>query len=359
MHTRRPFTFLAAAFLAVAAQAQPILPGTQGQALLDALVQAYKPTTVLDYSHARDTMYALVHNVNDSVQCAYSGHRLYLPPGVDPSTWLFMGGDNDGINCEHTWPQSKGADSGNPESDMHHLFPVRTAVNTARGNSPFAEIPDAEAAQWYYLDQSTATMPTENTDLYSERLGDTFEPQEDHKGNVARAMFYFYTMYRAEADAADPQFFPLQRETLCDWHYLDPADGAETARTWLIAQYQDGRPNPYVLDCSLAARSFCAGIPGECPAILADGGARSLPLAAALFPNPATSLLHLRFDNPLTGELSLQLFDAWGRQLDRQALLRGSDSFDLHVGELPAAVYFLRLSDSTGRRAWDGKFVKE
>ena len=39
-----------------------------------------------------------------------------------------------------------------------------------------------------------------------------------------------------------------------DWHYYDEADEMETDRTWKIADYQDGLPNPFVLDSTLARR---------------------------------------------------------------------------------------------------------
>ncbi|MBK8566718.1 MAG: T9SS type A sorting domain-containing protein [Saprospiraceae bacterium] len=78
-----------------------------------------------------------------------------------------------------------------------------------------------------------------------------------------------------------------------------------------------------------------------------------------IYPNPTSSSLRLGFDNPSTAELNLLLFDLWGRQLDRQIIQHGSDFFDLNVDELPPAVYFLRLSDSTGRTTWNGKFVKQ
>lgn len=323
-------------------KAQPLFPSLEGQPLLDALVQSYKPDTVLDYSHARDTMYARIYNQHDSVQCVYSGHRRYLQPGTNPSTWLYMNGTNDGINCEHTWPQSKGAQTGNPESDMHHLFPVRSAVNTARDNFPFAEIPDPLATQWYHLDEVRTTPPPTEMGLWSERKNGTFEPREDHKGNLARAMFYFNTMYHAEAQDADPAFFELQRQTLCAWHYLDPADSLETARTWLIASYQDSRPNPYVLDCTLAARTFCPDTPGECPLILSSW--KDLPEAPpmAIVPNPATTAFSLQGPT-LPGLLTVT--DPLGRTVLQRHWTPGQS---VEVDGLPTGIYFLTLPQAGG-----------
>ncbi|MBK8566047.1 MAG: endonuclease [Saprospiraceae bacterium] len=355
MHFRQLLVIVLSVAFGKPISAQTIFPDMQGQALLDQLVQAYKPASVLTYGQARDTLYGLIYNQNDSVQCVYSGHRLYLPPGEDPTSWLFMSGTNDGINCEHTWPQSKGAATGNPESDMHHLFPTRSAVNAARDNFPFNEIPDVQTTQWYYLDQVQTYMPVQEIELYSERVNGTFEPREDHKGNVARAMFYFYTMYQQEADAADPNYFQLQRQVLCEWHYLDPADSLETRRSWQIANYQDGKPNPYVVDCTLLSRSFCSDTPGECPTPISstqDGNVQHEKSESLLIaPNPITSnavAIHATEPGRLT------VLDSLGRKLME---VQWSPGQPLEIGSLPLGHYFIALDKKSGMAT--GQFIKE
>lgn len=331
-----------------------IHPNLQGNDLLEALVEDYKPDNVLDYSQARDTMYGIIYNVHDSVTCVYSGHRVYLPPGADPSTAIFLNGSANGINCEHTYPQSMGAETGNAESDMHHLFPTRAAVNTARGNDPFAEIPDNQTAKWYRFDQTVDNIPSANLDEYAEHNTGHFEPRESHKGNTARAIFYFYTMYRAEADVANPVFFESQRETLCQWHYLDPADSLEVARTWLIAGYQDGRANPFVLDCSLAARTYCPDTPGECPLV----SEASEPLSAdrrqpvlGIVPNPAGD-----YFTPDAGRPGLvSLIDAFGHLVISPRPWSPGEAID--AGGLPAGLYAVVLEDAAGSVSV-GKLVK-
>jgi endonuclease I len=250
--------------IALSGQAQPataaaIFPQMRGEALQQAIRQAYKPQRVLSYGPARELMYRELDNVNDSVTCLYTGYRLYLDPTVErASQYLYRDGQRDGINCEHLWPRSKGARDGNAHSDLHCLAPTRIAANDARSNYPFGEIDDRQTRQWLRQGYSRQGIPPPtNIDEYSEVMTGWFEPREAVKGDIARAMFYFYTMYREEADAADLDFFRQQVKTLCQWHRQDPPDARESARTRAIARHQDGKPNPFVLDPGLAERAFC------------------------------------------------------------------------------------------------------
>ncbi|MBK8705349.1 MAG: endonuclease [Saprospiraceae bacterium] len=281
---------------------EPVFPNQQGAALLQSLVQEFKPATVLNYDDARDAMYLQIWKDNDSIHCVYTDHTLYLPPNEDnPVFHLLQFGSLNGIICEHTYPRSKGAESGNALSDMHHLVPARLGANLARNNFPFTEIADQQTSLWLYRTQSSSSMPTSNIDLYSEQRLGQFEPREDYKGNVARAMFYFYTMYRAEADAADAEFFWQQRPTLCQWHLLDPVDEKEWERTHLIANYQEGKRNPFVLDCSLAARAYCSDVTAPC---IPTGVSNANPgdYDFRIFPNPPQARLQCHLPYKTAGK---------------------------------------------------------
>ncbi len=293
----------------------PVFPSLSGTPLYQALVNAYKPTSVLSYANARDTLFARVFSVDDdSVRCVYTEHALYLDRTQNPRQYLYQNGSSLGINTEHVYPQSKGAGSGNARSDMHHLYPARNPVNTARSNKPFAEIPDEQTNQWFYRTAIFTTPPTEHRDAYSESNGNTFEPREAVKGDIARAVFYFYTMYTAEALNADPNFFEQQRPTLCQWHYQDRADSAELRKTWRIAPYQENKPNPFILDCTLARRLYCPDLPDNCQFTSAPA-----PSPAALrlrfMPNPWTGPGRVEMILPKDGSVRLQLLSPLGQVL--------------------------------------------
>jgi len=312
------FLYLLALFTCHFTHAQghvDVFPGVEGKELLQLLRKHYKPSTVLDYRQARVKMYTEIYNENDTVYGVYTRYGLYLPPDVsDPIGWLIRGGSDYGINTEHTFPQSKGARYGNARSDMHHLFPAMARVNEARSNYPFGEIDDQRTRWWFYKDKLMFSIPTKNIDAYSEGIEGMFEPREDHKGNVARAMFYFMTMYRSQADAA---FFQRQRKTLCQWHYLDPVDSLEWSRNLQIAAYQDGKPNPFILDCSLAKRTYCQDVDQTCMT-------RTRKPNDSHEPAPTTILYtkgHLYIQPPNTSQpFQLFVFDSAGKTIFNQKI---------------------------------------
>lgn len=302
------------------AQHQTIYPLQTGAALLDSLVQGYKPQTVLDYDDARDTMYANIYLEGDSVEGVYTGHRLYLPPNQDPSTALFRSGSANGINAEHTYPQSKGARFGAAKSDMHHLFPTRTAANSARSNYPFSAIPPAQTTLWYYRTQEVR-QPSQAANHYSQldSSGGKFAPRLQHRGNVARAIFYFYTMYKMEADAADPTFFAQQLPQLCQWHFDDPVDSLEWVRTHRIAAYQDGKPNPFVLDCTLPVRTYCPHLSAN-PCVVATTPLADLGITwSNPYPQPAHSNITFEYTLNQPAILSLAIYNLLGQLVYTQS----------------------------------------
>jgi endonuclease I len=242
-------------------QAQ-LFPGLEGEELVDALRNAYRPAQLLTESQVKDTLYGVIFHRDDSVRCIYSGMSHDLPEGVDPSQWIYESGTEvTSMNLEHGWPQSKGAGkSTQGNRNMHHLYPSRTAINSDRADFPYSDISDPTTQKWYYLDMVQNQVPGSNIDAYSEFKKNVFEPRESVKGDIARAMMYFWTIYRADAEIADPDFFALQRESLCAWHVADPVDNEESLRSQLIATYQSGLENPFVLDCSLPKRTYCQEI---------------------------------------------------------------------------------------------------
>jgi endonuclease I len=238
--------------------------------LLSCIQSSFTPAGTLGYSTARDILYSEidVDLTTNKLKGIYTDFTILMDYSTnpDPSIHAF----NLGINAEHVYPQSMGAMNEPGKSDLHNLFPAKANVNSSRSSCPFAEINNSDSETWYYLEQSMSTIPTSDIDKYSEKDNDanypllnnqgSFEPRESKKGDIARAVFYFYTIYNsintnAYTAYANDDFFNYMKTDLLQWHIQDPVDQAEIERNNEIKTYQ-GNDNPFILDPTLALRLF-------------------------------------------------------------------------------------------------------
>lgn len=228
-----------------------IFPDLAGAALASALKRDFAVRNSLGYRRARDYLYGQIDNKNGQVFGIYSSFAADIRPNINTSR---ADAYREGINAEHSWPRSHGTREGKANSDLHHLFPARERVNIIRSSSPFGEIPDVETDRWFFEDEELSFPPSRNIDAYSEAESSVFEPREAVKGDIARAQFYVYTVYR---DQVSDRFFNEQRDTLCQWQAQDPVDQRERDRNAAIQRLQ-GNDNPFVLDASLGDRLYCS-----------------------------------------------------------------------------------------------------
>ena len=159
------------------------------------------------------------------------------------------------------------------------------------------------------------------------------------KGDLARSVFYFYTMYTAQANLADPGYFNLQRLTLCQWNALDPADSAELAKTWRIAPYQDGKANPFVLDCTLANRCYCPEVPPNCSVSVSDAPSTMPTFPLRVAPNPLGMNSIISLDLPMVGQLRIEVMDMQGRILGSWVdQVEQAGAYELKIGGICAPI---------------------
>lgn len=187
----------------------------------------------LGYKEARRHLFGQLHLVGDK-QTGYSVKGVYCQKdfksgsGVGPNRIP----NSNILNCEHTWPQSKfqGFHSkGQQKGDLHHLFPTDSRINSMRGNYEFAEV-DYERES-YCNGARFGGNNQDHSDYY-------FEPPKEHKGNVARALFYFSVRYQIRISK-------LQEYYLRKWHQEDPVDPFEEWRNDQIEDIQNNR-NPFI-----------------------------------------------------------------------------------------------------------------
>jgi uncharacterized protein len=226
-----------------------IFPSLSGLSLQQKIRESYQPTKRISYGNARDKMFGDIDNQNGQVIDIYGGRVITLNNGNDPS----QSAGQQGFNTEHSWPQSKGAGQEPQKSDLHHLFPSDADFNNDRGNKPFAEIPDDQTKKWLKGNTFQTNKPTAKIDEFSESNSSLFEPRESVKGDISRAVFYFYTIHKSQADDS---YFATQKKNLCNWNKIDPPSSTEIARSNAIAAFQ-GNENPFVIDATLPERAYC------------------------------------------------------------------------------------------------------
>lgn len=135
------------------------------------------------------------------------------------------------VNTEHSWPQSKftGRFSRSMQKgDLHHLFPTNSRANSIRSSYHFSDVRGGSIDGCH----SSAVGPAQHGS------GQYFEPANEIKGNIARAIFYFSIRYQ--------QSIPSTEEAaLRRWHDQDPVDQEERERNDGIYEIQANR-NPFI-----------------------------------------------------------------------------------------------------------------
>jgi endonuclease I len=149
--------------------------------------------------------------------------------------------DEDDWNREHVLPQSYGAKGGDyARSDLHNLFPSIIEINDLRGNLPFDESDDSSR-----IPRGAKLCSYDN---------DSWEPPDEVKGDLARAVFYMDVRYDGsdspedvsvaeEAAPEDGRFAKLS--TLLQWHTQDPVSEEERKRNNQVFSVQGNR-NPFI-----------------------------------------------------------------------------------------------------------------
>ncbi|MEZ0314288.1 MAG: endonuclease [Myxococcota bacterium] len=198
--------------------------GLRDQALIRAIRGAVlAKKQVIDYPVVRHLIFTLIDNVDGEVECVYTGRKL--PGGKIP--------DDEDMNLEHVWPQSRGA-KGEAKRDMHNILVADSEANNKRGNTPFGIV---KTLLW------TKAGSVLGLDADGQEC---FTPRAQVRGDVARCIFYFASVYGFKVDAKE-------EAALRAWDKADPVDAHELERNKRI-QREQGNPNYYVLYSQLIDR---------------------------------------------------------------------------------------------------------
>lgn len=160
---------------------------------------------------------------------------------------------------EHSMPKSwfGGGTSVGPSTDMFHLYPVDSYMNSVRNNHPFGENNGEKFT-------SAGGYSKLGVCTYEGYSGTCFEPNDEWKGDFARTYFYMVTCYEESlptwytenADSYEgakatfdgntyPGLSTWQLSMLLKWSRQDPVDSIEIKRNEAVCIIQHNR-NPFI-----------------------------------------------------------------------------------------------------------------
>ncbi len=181
------------------------------------------------------------------VSCVYTGlQHVYNEP------FLWWTGTNSGtLTREHTyaqswmptrnqfggWPNDNNGRELTEYNDLHNLFPAnQVSGNAVRSNLPFGEV----------VGTPTYVSPTGLGKKGLNASGvEVWEPRDEQKGDLARALFYMCAAYNGLRSNAWTLPTNQDQAVLKKWHFQDLPDNWEIARHEFIASLQNNR-NPFV-----------------------------------------------------------------------------------------------------------------
>ena len=246
----------------------------------------------------------------------------------------------DKYNREHTFPQSwyGGSNSHPLRADAHHVFPSDKKVNNIRGNIAFGEVltKDYESNNGSKRGTSNIFGPTDKV----------FEPIDEFKGDIARALFYVATRYEDEIDSwennnngandmldgsSNKVFEQWSLEMLFKWHSEDPVSQKEIDRNEEIFTHQNNR-NPFIDHPEYVSEIWSSVLSNE----------TFSATDFKMYPNPNTNgTLYFK----TTTSLSVKVFNVLGKVVATQNIDADSNSFDISL--LPKGVYLVKVNSGS------------
>jgi len=200
-----------------------------GNSLLTGLRALISTNTYSSYDGAKVYLFQTLENTSGNVTCIYTGQVYNVGYNYSGST---------NPNTEHTYAQSwfSSPQTSIKKADLHHLFPSNMVVNSSRGNYPLYTVANHASANVYYNDTPWQSYRGNSYSGYT-----VFEPADETKGNIARALLYFYTRYNDPLTQQNVNMLPV----LVDWSNQDPPDTWEINRNQGVYSFQYNR-NPFV-----------------------------------------------------------------------------------------------------------------
>ncbi len=258
-------------------------------------------------------------------------------------------------NREHTMPQSVFSSAYPMYSDAHFVLPTDNRVNGWRDNYPFGKVVTTTAvAATNGTVSNAASTPVfmtnlsrlgqnSNTDYAAGYTGVVFEPIDEFKGDIARALLYFGTRYQNQVTGWSYAMFngtsnQVYTNTflniLIKWHLQDAVSAYEIAKNNAVYNFQGNR-NPYIDHPEYVCQIWTT----QCAALSTDGFISLNDVS--VYPNPSN-------ENKINIQSSveikdIQLYSINGQLIKEVENPEFSNNF-YTLDNLLKGFYFLRLS---------------
>ena len=212
-----------------------------GDDLKAALHDIVKGHTVKSYDYMWTAYGTTDLDANSKIWDIYSNYRYTL--GTNQCGTYTKEGDC--YNREHLWAQSWTNNDATEKTDLHHVFPTDGYVNNRRGNYPFGEVSSPT-----YTSGNGGKLGPNTVSGYD---GTVFEPVDEYKGDIARALMYVSVRYYNEDSEWSTTSGMTNKSVindwamamLLDWNDNDPVSAKETARNEAVYGIQKNR-NPFI-----------------------------------------------------------------------------------------------------------------
>ena len=340
---KRFYIFLALLIASVALSAQPQgyyngTEGLTGTALKSALHNIIRNDSHTSYSGLWSAYQQTDKKPNGKVWDIYSD----VPNGTPPYQYTFgsdqcgnYSGEGDCYNREHLWAQSWTNNDGTEKTDLHHVYPTDGWVNNKRGNYAFGEVSNAS-----WTSQNGSKLGNNTVSGYG---GTVFEPIDEYKGDIARALMYVSVRYYQEdgswgtSDMTNKSVIKDWAMTmLLRWHEEDPVSEKEINRNNVVYGKQNNR-NPFVDYPEFAERIWDPNWTG-----IEDQYVTTV--LVNVWPNPATSTVNIKGENLN----AVYMYNAMGQLVLKMDVQNSDNQTIIDVSSLNGGIYFMNVISENG-----------
>jgi endonuclease I len=301
-------------------------------------------------------------NTADVVWDMYSDN----PTGPDPYTFNFdtdrcgqYNGEGGCFNREHVFPQSWFNDELPMKSDINHVYPTDGEVNAMKANFPVGEVSIASKTSL-----NGSKVGTGNNFGYTSTV---FEPINEYKGDIARAILYMAVRYETQIagwrtnSTADnvlngtsyPAFDDWHIRLLYKWHLQDPVSDKERKRNDSVFVIQGNR-NPFIDRPEWVFQIW------SCTGLIPNTSVTSIPnkpsANLSIYPNPVTgNFIQVKCEHISERRLNYEILDLYGRKYSNGIINNHQALSQINLTNLPNGNYIIRIMGE--QMVQTGKFL--